>query len=95
MSPSLASFVLLIVPPVTVLAVVYGRYLRSISKRTQDALAQATQVQETQCRLELVERTKFLQSHVCCDQMLEPNRELKANCSVIKPSHVLINPHRL
>ncbi|CAG11010.1 unnamed protein product, partial [Tetraodon nigroviridis] len=45
-SPSLASFVLLIVPPVTVLAIVYGRYLRSISKRTQDALAQATQLAE-------------------------------------------------
>uniref|UniRef100_A0A8C6V1I5 ATP-binding cassette sub-family B member 10, mitochondrial n=1 Tax=Neogobius melanostomus TaxID=47308 RepID=A0A8C6V1I5_9GOBI len=45
-SPTLASFVLLIVPPVTVLAVVYGRYLRSISKQTQDALAQATQLAE-------------------------------------------------
>ncbi|KAF3832488.1 hypothetical protein F7725_026153 [Dissostichus mawsoni] len=45
-SPSLASFVLLIVPPLAVLAVVYGRYLRSISKSTQDALAQATQLAE-------------------------------------------------
>lgn len=45
-SPSLASFVLLIVPPVAALAVVYGRYLRSISKKTQDALAQATQLAE-------------------------------------------------
>lgn len=45
-SPSLASFVLLIVPPMAGLAVVYGRYLRSISKRTQDALAQATQLAE-------------------------------------------------
>ncbi|XP_037308483.2 ATP-binding cassette sub-family B member 10, mitochondrial [Pungitius pungitius] len=45
-SPSLASFVLLIVPPVAGLAVVYGRYLRSISKRTQDALAQATELAE-------------------------------------------------
>lgn len=45
-SPTLASFVLLIVPPVAVLAVVYGRYLRSISKKTQDALAQATQLAE-------------------------------------------------
>lgn len=45
-SPSLASFVLLIVPPVAVLAVVYGRYLRSISKKTQDSLAQATQLAE-------------------------------------------------
>lgn len=45
-SPSLASFVLLIVPPLAVLAVVYGRYLRSISKNTQDALAQVTQLAE-------------------------------------------------
>ena len=44
-SPSLASFVLMIVPPLAGLAVVYGRYLRSISKDTQDALAQATEVQ--------------------------------------------------
>lgn len=45
-SPNLASFVLLIVPPMAGLAVVYGRYLRSISKQTQDALAQATQLAE-------------------------------------------------
>nr|XP_057945288.1 ATP-binding cassette sub-family B member 10, mitochondrial isoform X2 [Doryrhamphus excisus] len=45
-SPSLASFMLLIVPPLACVAVVYGRYLRSISKRTQDALAQATQLAE-------------------------------------------------
>ncbi|XP_036403093.1 ATP-binding cassette sub-family B member 10, mitochondrial [Megalops cyprinoides] len=46
MSPSLASFVLVIVPPMAALAVVYGRYLRSISRRTQDSLAQATQLAE-------------------------------------------------
>ncbi|XP_041846877.1 ATP-binding cassette sub-family B member 10, mitochondrial [Melanotaenia boesemani] len=45
-SPSLASFVLLIVPPMAVLAIIYGRYLRAISKRRQDALAQATQFAE-------------------------------------------------
>ncbi|KAM9764938.1 ATP-binding cassette sub-family B member 10, mitochondrial [Menidia menidia] len=45
-SPSLASFVLMIVPPMTGFAIIYGRYLRSISKRTQDALAQATQLAE-------------------------------------------------
>ncbi|KAM4593278.1 ATP-binding cassette sub-family B member 10, mitochondrial [Odontesthes bonariensis] len=45
-SPSLASFVLLIVPPMSILAIIYGRYIRSISKRTQDALAQATQLAE-------------------------------------------------
>ncbi|KAG7483027.1 ATP-binding cassette sub-family B member 10, mitochondrial [Solea senegalensis] len=45
-SPSLASFVLMIVPPMSILAVIYGRYLRSIAKHTQDALAQATQLAE-------------------------------------------------
>lgn len=45
-SPTLARFVLLIVPPVALLAVIYGRYLRSLSKKTQDALAQATQLAE-------------------------------------------------
>ncbi|TNM90390.1 hypothetical protein fugu_002679 [Takifugu bimaculatus] len=45
-SPSLASFVLLIVPPLAGLAIVYGRYLRSISKCTQDALARTTQLAE-------------------------------------------------
>ncbi|MFT7805643.1 ATP-binding cassette sub-family B member 10, mitochondrial [Arapaima gigas] len=45
-SPGLATFVLMVVPPMAGLAVVYGRYLRSISKRTQDALAEATQLAE-------------------------------------------------
>ncbi|TSK22659.1 ATP-binding cassette sub-family B member 10, mitochondrial [Bagarius yarrelli] len=45
-SPSLATFVLMIVPPMAGLAVIYGRYVRSISKQTQDALAQATQLAE-------------------------------------------------
>lgn len=43
-SPHLATFVLSVVPPVSVLAVLYGRYLRKLSKRTQDSLARATQV---------------------------------------------------
>ncbi|KAF5901584.1 ATP-binding cassette sub-family B member 10, mitochondrial, partial [Clarias magur] len=45
-SPSLASFVLMIVPPVAGLAVIYGKYVRTISKQTQDALAEATQLAE-------------------------------------------------
>uniref|UniRef100_A0AAY4CK48 ATP-binding cassette, sub-family B (MDR/TAP), member 10 n=1 Tax=Denticeps clupeoides TaxID=299321 RepID=A0AAY4CK48_9TELE len=45
-SPSLAAFVLMIVPPVACLAVIFGRYLRSISKRIQDSLAEATQLAE-------------------------------------------------
>lgn len=34
----------MIVPPVAALAVIYGRYVHSISKQTQDALAKATEV---------------------------------------------------
>ncbi|XP_076830116.1 ATP-binding cassette sub-family B member 10, mitochondrial isoform X1 [Brachyhypopomus gauderio] len=45
-SPSLAAFVLMIVPPMAGLAVIYGRYLRSISERTQDSLANATELAE-------------------------------------------------
>ncbi|XP_023381550.1 ATP-binding cassette sub-family B member 10, mitochondrial [Pteropus vampyrus] len=45
-SPHLAAFVLSVVPPVSILAVLCGRYLRTLSKRTQDSLAQATQLAE-------------------------------------------------
>ncbi|KAM6177357.1 ATP-binding cassette sub-family B member 10, mitochondrial [Erethizon dorsatum] len=45
-SPSLATFVLSVVPPLSILAVIYGRYLRKLSKATQDSLAQATQLAE-------------------------------------------------
>lgn len=45
-SPALATFVLSVVPPMSILAVVYGRYLRNLSKATQDSLAQATQLAE-------------------------------------------------
>ncbi|NP_062425.1 ATP-binding cassette sub-family B member 10, mitochondrial precursor [Mus musculus] len=45
-SPSLATFVLSVVPPISVLAVIYGRYLRKLSKATQDSLAEATQLAE-------------------------------------------------
>ncbi|KAM9018289.1 ATP-binding cassette sub-family B member 10, mitochondrial [Ara ararauna] len=45
-SPSLAAFVLSIVPPLAVLAVIYGRYLRKLTKLTQDSLAEATQLAE-------------------------------------------------
>lgn len=44
--PKLASIVLGIVPPVAIAIVMYGRYLRSITKKTQDSLAQSTQVAE-------------------------------------------------
>ncbi|XP_073505094.1 ATP-binding cassette sub-family B member 10, mitochondrial-like isoform X1 [Phyllobates terribilis] len=45
-SPHLAMFVLSIVPPLAVVAVIYGKYLRKISKLTQDSLAEATQLAE-------------------------------------------------
>lgn len=43
-SPQLATFVLSIIPPLSVVGVIYGRYLRKVSKLTQDSLAEATQV---------------------------------------------------
>ncbi|XP_062912127.1 ATP-binding cassette sub-family B member 10, mitochondrial isoform X1 [Mobula hypostoma] len=45
-SSQLAMFVLGIVPPVAVLAVFYGRYIRKLSGVTQDSLADATQLAE-------------------------------------------------
>ncbi|XP_072712431.1 ATP-binding cassette sub-family B member 10, mitochondrial [Ciconia boyciana] len=45
-SPSFAAFVLSVVPPLAVLAVIYGRYLRKLTKMTQDSLAEATQLAE-------------------------------------------------
>ncbi|KAM3916508.1 ATP-binding cassette sub-family B member 10, mitochondrial isoform 1-T1 [Leptodactylus fuscus] len=45
-SPQLAMFVLSIVPPLAIVAVFYGRYLRKVSKLTQDSLAEATQLSE-------------------------------------------------
>ncbi|XP_040297722.1 ATP-binding cassette sub-family B member 10, mitochondrial [Bufo bufo] len=45
-SPQLAMFVLSIVPPLAIVAVIYGRYLRKVSKLTQDSLAEASQLSE-------------------------------------------------
>ncbi|XP_041073508.1 ATP-binding cassette sub-family B member 10, mitochondrial [Carcharodon carcharias] len=45
-SPQLAMFVLGIVPPLAVLAVFYGRYIRRLTGVTQDSLAAATQLAE-------------------------------------------------
>lgn len=44
-SPKLASLVLLIVPTIAIGAVMYGRFLKTITKKVQDSLADATQVQ--------------------------------------------------
>ena len=46
MSPQLAMVGLAIVPPVGVLSVGYGRFVRKITQRVQDSLAAATQVAE-------------------------------------------------
>ncbi|GCB67789.1 ATP-binding cassette sub-family B member 10, mitochondrial isoform X1 [Scyliorhinus torazame] len=45
-SPQLAMFVLGIIPPLAVLAVFYGRYIRKLTGVTQDSLAAATQLAE-------------------------------------------------
>lgn len=45
-SAQLAAVVLTIVPPFSVVAIIYGRYVRSLSRKTQDSLASATQVAE-------------------------------------------------
>ncbi|XP_053462304.1 ATP-binding cassette sub-family B member 10, mitochondrial isoform X2 [Nycticebus coucang] len=45
-SPNLATFVLSVVPPMSIIAVIYGRYLRKLTKVTQDSLAEATQLAE-------------------------------------------------
>lgn len=46
MSPQLALVGLSIAPPVAGISIVYGRYVRGLSKSVQDSLAQATQVAE-------------------------------------------------
>ncbi|OXA59539.1 ATP-binding cassette sub-family B member 10, mitochondrial [Folsomia candida] len=45
-SPKLAIVGLSIVPPVAGMAIMYGRYVRNITKKVQDSLATATQVAE-------------------------------------------------
>ncbi|KAJ8308440.1 hypothetical protein KUTeg_013314 [Tegillarca granosa] len=45
-SPKLAAITMLIVPPVAILSIIYGRYLRKLTKNIQDSLASATQVAE-------------------------------------------------
>nr|XP_033794770.1 ATP-binding cassette sub-family B member 10, mitochondrial isoform X1 [Geotrypetes seraphini] len=45
-SPKLAAFVLSVVPPLAIIAVLYGRYLRRLTRLTQDSLAEATQLAE-------------------------------------------------
>ncbi|XP_060609790.2 ATP-binding cassette sub-family B member 10, mitochondrial [Anolis sagrei] len=45
-SPKLATFVLSVVPPLAFIAVLYGRYLRKLTRMTQDSLADATQLAE-------------------------------------------------
>lgn len=44
MSTKLALVGMAIVPPVAGLAVVYGRYVRGISRKLQDSLAESTKV---------------------------------------------------
>ncbi|XP_059482569.1 ATP-binding cassette sub-family B member 10, mitochondrial [Neocloeon triangulifer] len=46
LSPKLALVGLGVVPPMAAMAVIYGRYLKKITKQTQDALADASQLAE-------------------------------------------------
>ncbi|RNA17199.1 ATP-binding cassette sub-family B member mitochondrial [Brachionus plicatilis] len=46
MSPQLSAYGLSIIPAVTVFAIIFGRYIKKISKRVQDVLASATDVAE-------------------------------------------------
>nr|QUF59445.1 ATP-binding cassette transporter Abcb10 [Brachionus angularis] len=45
-SPKLAAIGLSVVPAVTIFAVVFGKYIKKLSKQVQDVLAQATEVAE-------------------------------------------------
>jgi ABC-type multidrug transport system fused ATPase/permease subunit len=45
-SPKLTALMLAVVPPLSLAAVFYGRYLRTLSKQTQDALGDMTKVAE-------------------------------------------------
>lgn len=45
-SPKLASIALAIVPPIAVMSIIYGRYVRKITRQVQDSLAGATSVAE-------------------------------------------------
>uniref|UniRef100_A0A8C3SSK6 ATP-binding cassette sub-family B member 10, mitochondrial n=2 Tax=Chelydra serpentina TaxID=8475 RepID=A0A8C3SSK6_CHESE len=45
-SPKLAAYVLSVVPPLGIIAVIYGRYLQKLTRITQDSLAEATQLAE-------------------------------------------------
>ncbi|XP_041981703.1 ATP-binding cassette sub-family B member 10, mitochondrial [Aricia agestis] len=46
MSPSLALIGLCVVPPVSMLAVIYGRFVRSITRQLQDSLAETSELAE-------------------------------------------------
>ncbi|OWR45043.1 ATP-binding cassette sub-family B member 10, mitochondrial [Danaus plexippus] len=46
MSPSLALIGLCVVPPVSMLAVIYGRFVRGITRQLQDALAETSELAE-------------------------------------------------
>ncbi|KAJ8719692.1 hypothetical protein PYW08_011867 [Mythimna loreyi] len=46
MSPSLALIGLCVVPPVSMLAIIYGRFVRGITRQLQDALAEASELAE-------------------------------------------------
>lgn len=46
MSPSLAMIGLCVVPPVSIIAVIYGRFVRGITRQLQDTLAETSELAE-------------------------------------------------
>ena len=45
-SPKLAGISLVVVPPIVLFAVLYGRYVRKITRKVQDKLAESTHLAE-------------------------------------------------
>lgn len=45
-SPKLTGVALIVVPPVMIFAIIYGRFLRKITKKTQDELSSSSQLAE-------------------------------------------------
>ena len=68
-SAKLALFSLVVVPPVAAMSVVYGRYLRSITRQVQDSLASATQVSVTQMSVTQVSITQVSITQVSVTQV--------------------------
>jgi ABC-type multidrug transport system fused ATPase/permease subunit len=58
LSARLSALMLCVVPPVTIVGRMYGRHVRGLSRKTQDALARATEVEMMIVTLPLRSNTK-------------------------------------